>query len=111
MFLPVSDVTDGFIELMMIYTNSWYILETHDIGKRKSEGLKRCRVGPIFPLELWNVCHWTCDKMPGTSNSIEALNNAVQETSANLEVDISLLGFLFYFFIFFSFWPCHSSGT
>lgn len=40
MFLPVSDVTDGFIELMMIYTNSWYILETHDIGKESLRASK-----------------------------------------------------------------------
>ena len=55
-FLPVSDITDGFIKLteddglpqeLVLY------FETHYVGGERGQGPRRHRVEPTFPIELF----------------------------------------------------------
>lgn len=39
---------------------------------------------PPFPIELWNICHWTCDSRPSTENSVEGFHNIARSSVTNI---------------------------
>ena len=49
---------------------------------------------PTFPLELWSIYQWTCDKMLRTNNGVEGFYNSIQSSLRNMHPSIWKLMYL-----------------
>ena len=97
-FIPPPDTIDAFIELVDdndIPQELVAYFERHYVGGERGRGVRRSRVPPTFPIELWNVYEKTLGHLANTNNSIEDFLNALQSihykySSNNMETYQSL---------------------
>lgn len=82
-FLPVSDVIDGFEQLIDdddLPQELVAYFEVNYIGCLRGRGQNIRRLIPNFPIEIWNSYERFNNNMPRTNNSIEAYHNALQSS-------------------------------